>query len=68
MYWREFEIGSGVLAVVPMGTASDCVSALLLTRGAAPIYRIRSFASMNFTQEAAFRDEVAGLATIARRN
>ena len=68
IFWRELEIVSGVHAVVPMGTAYDRVSALLLKRGAKPIYRLRSYASMNFGQEAAFRDEIAGFAAIARRN
>jgi hypothetical protein len=68
IFWRELEIVSGVHAVVPMGTAHDRVSALLLKRGAKPIYRLRSYASMNCGQEGAFRDEIAGLATIARRN
>ena len=39
-----------------------------LKRGAKPIYRLRNYASMNFGQTAAFRSEIADLATIARRN
>jgi hypothetical protein len=68
IFWRELEIVSGLNAVVPMGTAYDRVSALLLKRGAKPIYRLRNYASMNFGQTAAFRSEIADLATIARRN
>ena len=54
--------------MVPMGTVYDRASALLLKRGAKPIYRLRNYASMNFGQTAAFRSEIADLATIARRN
>jgi len=68
IFRRELEIVSGLNAVVPMGTAYDRVSAMLLKRGARPIYRLRNYASMNFGQTAAFRSEIAELAAIARRN
>lgn len=69
IFWRELEIVSGLHAVAPMGSAYDRVAALLLKRGAKPIYRLRQYASMNFDpdQAAAFRSEIADLATIGRR-
>ena len=70
IFWRELEIVSGLHAVAPMGTAYERVAALLLKRGAKPVYRLRQYASMNFgaDQAAAFRSQIAELATIARRN
>ena len=68
VFWRELEIVSGLHTVVPMGTAYDPVSALLLTRGAKPIYRLRSYYSTNLGQAKTFRDEIGELAAIARRN
>jgi hypothetical protein len=70
VFWRELEVVSGLNAVAPMGTAYDRVAALLLKRGAKPIYRLRNYAAMNYgaDQVAAFRSEIAALAAIARRN
>jgi hypothetical protein len=70
MFRRELEIVSGLQYVVPLGDAYGRVAAVLSSQGVKPYYRLRQYASMRYgpDQVAAFRQEVAELAAMARRD
>jgi hypothetical protein len=69
IFIRELEILDAAHGVVPLGRTYERVAAIMLNRGAKPLFRLPQYASMNYgpIQIDAFRKAIGDLAAIARR-
>ncbi len=67
IFMRELEILNAWHGVVPMGSAYERITPLMLNRGSKPLFRLPQYASMNYgaSQISTFRRGIEDLARVA---